>query len=177
MLAWQQLERTLLVLGNETVLRLDLETGKWTVWRGTGFGPGHLARSKDKQTICLTYNFGSQHLLFTKERRVRPVGPTGATWWISDDRRMFIDKGPSAQGYDIVTDFRLGTLISNMDGDSWLMIGPSGHYRGSNGIEKQIVYVAQHDDGSLKTYTPGEFSTRFGWRNEPDNAMFMKVLR
>ena len=27
------------------------------------------------------------------------------------------------------------------------MVGPDGHYRGSKGIEKQIVYVALHDDG------------------------------
>jgi hypothetical protein len=57
------------------------------------------------------------------------------------------------------------------------MVGPDGHYRGSKGIEKQIVCVALHDDGPLKTYTPVEFTTRFGWTNEPDKATFLKTVR
>ena len=57
------------------------------------------------------------------------------------------------------------------------MVGPDGHYRGSKGIEKQIVSVALHDDGPLKTYTPAEFTTRFRRTNEPDKATFLKAVR
>lgn len=57
------------------------------------------------------------------------------------------------------------------------MIGPDGQYRGSEGIEKHIVYVAMHDDGALKTYTPAEFTAKFGWKNNPDKATFLKAER
>jgi len=37
------------------------------------------------------------------------------------------------------------------------------------------VYVAQHDDGSLKTSTGAEFIRRFGWKNDPNKARFMQL--
>ena len=45
-----------------------------------------------------------------------------------------------------------------------------GHYRGSPGVEDQIVYVAMLPDGSQRTYTPAEFAAQFGWKNDPDKA-------
>ncbi len=46
----------------------------------------------------------------------------------------------------------------------------AGHYVGSPGIEAHIVYVAQHDDGSQRTYTPTEFAAKFNWKNEPEKT-------
>ena len=45
-----------------------------------------------------------------------------------------------------------------------------GHYRGSPGVEDQIVYVALLPDGSQRTYTPAEFAETFGWKNDPEKA-------
>ena len=45
-----------------------------------------------------------------------------------------------------------------------------GHYRGSPGVEDQIVYVALLPDGSQRTYTPAEFAKTFGWKNDPEKA-------
>ena len=46
----------------------------------------------------------------------------------------------------------------------------SGHYRGSPGVEDQIVYVAMHEDGSQRTDTPAEFAAKFNWKNDPEKA-------
>jgi hypothetical protein len=48
-----------------------------------------------------------------------------------------------------------------------LCIGPTGHYHGSDGVEEELHYIAQLDDGSIRTYTPAEFTKRFGWKNDP----------
>ena len=45
-----------------------------------------------------------------------------------------------------------------------------GHYRGSPGVEDQIVYVALQADGSQRTDTPAEFAVKFTWKNDPEKA-------
>ena len=45
-----------------------------------------------------------------------------------------------------------------------------GHYRGSPGVEDQIVCVAMLADGSQRTYTPAEFAKTFGWKNDSEKA-------
>lgn len=97
--------------------------------------------------------------------------------WLSDSRRLlFRDLHRCALfGYDTDTHRRLGVLLPSMSDSGYMCIGPEGHYRGSPGIEKHIVYVAMHDDGSQVTYTPDEFRRRFGWKNEPDKARFLAL--
>ena len=38
-----------------------------------------------------------------------------------------------------------------------------------------MVYVAEFDDGHQETFTPKEFEAKFGWKNDPDKATFMKL--
>ena len=68
------------------------------------------------------------------------------------------------------TNRRLGMLFPWLTGDQWLCLGPTGHYRGSPGVEDQFVYVALLPDGSQRTYTPAEFVAKFGWKNDPEKA-------
>lgn len=78
----------------------------------------------------------------------------------------------------------------------WLCIGPTGHVRGGPvdspadsetdfppegntaqsfaSIADLIVYVALHEDGSQRTYSPAEFARKFGWQNDPDRATLLK---
>ena len=70
---------------------------------------------------------------------------------------------------------KLGTLIPKMTGNHWICIGPDGHYVGSAGVEKHIVYVTVTDDGKQETYTPAEFARRYGWKNDPSKARFAAV--
>ena len=101
--------------------------------------------------------------------------------WLPDSRRFLGDDWftASLRGFDTRTDRRLGTLYpfigSNGRYDHWLCIGPTGHYRGSEGIDEHIVYVALHEDGRQLTYTPAEFREKFGWKNDPAKATLMKL--
>ena len=45
-----------------------------------------------------------------------------------------------------------------------------GHYRGSPGVEDQIVYVAMLADGSQRIDTPAQFAETFNWKNDPEKA-------
>ena len=46
-------------------------------------------------------------------------------------------------------------------------ISPEGHFRGSEGVEKELVYVALTEQGEQLTLTPEEFSKKYGWKNDP----------
>ena len=76
-------------------------------------------------------------------------------------------------GFDVGMNRRLSLLFPWLTGDHWLCLGPTGHYRGSPGVEDQIVYVAMLEDGSQRTYTPAEFAETFGWKNDPDKATLL----
>lgn len=97
--------------------------------------------------------------------------------WLPDSRRVVTGQNAVAaiQAVDARRGTRLGALIPKMPDGGWLCIGASGHYRGSVGIEKQIVYVALHKDGSQTTHTPADFETRFNWKNDPAKASFLRI--
>ena len=67
---------------------------------------------------------------------------------------------------------RLGVLIPRTASGGWICIGADGHYRGSEGIEAEFVYVALHKDGSQTLHTPAEFQQQFEWKNDPSKATF-----
>jgi WD40 repeat protein len=50
-----------------------------------------------------------------------------------------------------------------------LAVSTDGHYRSSEGIESEIVYVVQTEQGQ-ETLTPAEFSKRYGWKNDPNRV-------
>lgn len=107
---------------------------------------------------------------------IRPLGRLGDfPRWLPDNRRLLGGAGIAMplRGYDVERNQMLGVLLPHVGDDQHLCIGPDGHYRASSGIDAQMVYVAQHDDGSIKTYTPAEFSERFGWKNEPQKARWV----
>jgi WD40 repeat protein len=50
-----------------------------------------------------------------------------------------------------------------------MAISPEGHYRGSPGVEHDIVYVVQTKDGQ-QTLTPKQFEENYGWKNDPSRV-------
>ena len=60
------------------------------------------------------------------------------------------------------------TLVPLRDGQ-WLALRPDGHYRGSPGVEKEIVYVVQTDAGQ-ELLAPDEFAKKYGWKNDPERV-------
>jgi WD40 repeat protein len=60
------------------------------------------------------------------------------------------------------------TLVS-LRGGQWLAVRPDGHYRGSLGVEKELVYVVQTDAGQ-EVLAPAEFEKKYGWKNDPQRV-------
>jgi len=94
--------------------------------------------------------------------------------WHPDSRRLVGNSSGVLRAYDAASHRRLGTLWPTLTDSNWLAIGPTGHCRGSEGVEQHVVYVAQLDDGSNITLSPIEFANRFGWKNAPEKATLME---
>ena len=62
-------------------------------------------------------------------------------------------------------DGRLRYTILNLKGDLHGVLRPDGHFSGSPGLEKELVYVVQTAHGQ-ETLTPEEFAKKYGWTNE-----------
>ena len=92
--------------------------------------------------------------------------------WQRDSRRFLAVEFPHAcvTGYDAAAHRRMGRLVPWIADQHWVCIGPTGHYCGSEGIEAHLRYIAQLDDGSIRTYTHAEFTKEFGWKNDPERA-------
>jgi WD40 repeat protein len=60
------------------------------------------------------------------------------------------------------------TLIPLRDGE-WLAVRPDGHYRGSPGVEKELVYVVQTEKGQ-ELFAPDEFAKKYDWKNDPQRV-------
>jgi len=178
-LAWWREDRLLLVLAQHQVLQLDVVSGRWAAspYRTTD-QPVQLAAGRGGAAVAIGANFCWVTVNLPGEHRFRIVGQMPGALrqlaWLADGDRLLAGASASAQGYAVAADRKLGTLIPDIEGGHWLTVGSDGHYRGSEGIERHLVYVALHDDGSLRTYTPAEFTARFGWKNDPERATFLK---
>jgi WD40 repeat protein len=69
---------------------------------------------------------------------------------------------------ELATTKILRTLVTTPEGGS-VIIGRTGHYLASPDAEKHLVYVVQTATGQ-ETLTPEEFSKRYGWKNDPQQA-------
>jgi WD40 repeat protein len=181
-LAWRKEDRLLLILSDQRLLTLDIQSGQWSASPvRTGFLPVQLAAARGASVLAVGANDAAVTVNLTKERRFWSVGQMHGSMqqlaWLPDGDRLLSWAGTTAQGYSVVANRKLGTLIAGIEGEQWLMVGPDGHYRGSEGIEKHIVYVALHEDGSMKTYAPAEFQDKFGWKNDPNRATFLKPAK
>lgn len=105
-----------------------------------------------------------------RQRHLDFIGDSAS--WLPDERRIFRGT-PIAYpktGYDVQTGKRLGTLIPVLGENGWLLVGPEGHYRGSEGIDQHLLYVTLTEDGRQETYTPAAFAAKFGWKNDPSKV-------
>ncbi len=95
--------------------------------------------------------------------------------WSADSKAIFFHHPLyGITSFDMQTLSRAGTLVPSVTSHHWLVCSPDGHYRGSEGVEEVLCYVAMHDDGSLQTYTPAQFSQKFGWQNDQRRAFLAR---
>ena len=62
-------------------------------------------------------------------------------------------------------DFRLSLVP--LEDDRWAAISAEGHYRIDAGLDDELVYIAQADNGEMLVFSPKDFADKFGWKNDP----------
>ena len=175
-IAWTKDSRRLWVALWGQLMPLDIENGKFGPLENFSNGAPtvFLNTSPDGQRLLVRENYGWTFVRGrdAQDRRLLGQRLVGETAHWHPDSRRFLGWEPSygTVGFDVETNRRLGILFPWLTGDHWLCIGPTGHYRGSPGVEAQIVYVAMLDDGSQRTYTPAEFAAKFNWKNDPEKV-------
>ena len=137
----------------------------WAIWQ-----------SPNQSQQMISYGSRFHHLFDSASRRF--VGefqcPHSKVTWSPDGATiLFHQPNGTMMTYDASSMNHEATLVPFLREHHWLACSPDGHYRGSDGVESLVVFVAMHDDGSQKTYTPAEFSSHFGWQNTPESVALM----
>jgi WD40 repeat protein/formylglycine-generating enzyme required for sulfatase activity len=79
--------------------------------------------------------------------------------------------GHGVQVVDVPTGHRRGVLLGLPEGHC-LALSSDGHWRGTPGVEKQLIYIAVTDTGQeLLGYQ--EFSKKYGWKNDPNKVCLL----
>ncbi len=183
--AWSLDGRDVWLSSGIYVVRVDTRTGR--MWPPEPFTNGNVADALfpapdgDHLLVTEKYNWsflrdheGGRRLLGQFLGSATPIFSGDQVW--HPDARRFICRGQlGIRGFDTRRGDRLGTLYPWSNDTDWLVIGPDGHWRGSDGIGQHIVYVAMLEDGSQRTYTPAEFAKEFGWRNDPQKARLLQL--
>ncbi|MCX7422119.1 MAG: hypothetical protein NT013_21615, partial [Planctomycetia bacterium] len=172
---WTTDSRRLWIALTNNIVLLDVETGTFGPLENfsNGNAVASLFGSPDGQRLLARDGYGWTFVRGRDAQDRRLLGQhLGRTAQWHPDSRRFLGWEPSygTVGFDVETNRRLGLLFPWLTGDHWLCLGPTGHYRGSPGVEDQIVYVAMLPDGSQRTYTPAEFAKTFNWKNDPEKA-------
>ncbi len=158
---------------------LDFRSGN-VVEAIKGRGSGILSVEWSPDGKILSHSDGGDWIALLPIKQKSPIyrNGSGRPFWFPDSQRVLTgtESGNSAQVLDVKRGLAIvGTLITSFPDNKWITICGNGHYRSSEGIESEIVYVALELDGSQKTYSPKEFAARFGWKNDPTQATLSKV--
>lgn len=94
---------------------------------------------------ALAFSPNGEHLLSADEMSVQVLG-------------LFSNRPPS--------------VFLGFQGDGYLALQADGHWRGSPGIEKNLLYIAVTDTGQ-QTLAYQEFCSKYGWKNEPDRVRLL----
>lgn len=179
-LAWSPDGKTLAALDfNGTVIWWDAADNRVrhkavfpaTVAYGVAWSPdGKLlaAGSGEKAAIRL-FDGASGELLRRLPAIPNYVGPTDFS---PDGKTLLAHAYGCLQLLDMPTGQPRGTLTILEDG-THLALTAEGHWRGSPSVEDQLVYIAVTDAGQ-ETLTYAEFSTKYGWKNDPDKVRLLE---
>ena len=85
---------------------------------------------------------------------------------LSLDGRLVAGRGESIIRLRSLDNNRpLRTIVALRD-SQYAVVSPDGHYRGPPGVEDELVYVVQTDQGQ-ETLTPEDFSNNYHRTNDP----------
>ncbi len=121
----------------------------------------YVACSPDGATLFVAGGLGSVHLLDFETGEPQGVLPANS----------LAIENPTFSGVVSYRDRATGSeqMLRHSTGGK-VAISADGHYGGSPGVEKELVYVALTDSGEQLTLTPAEFAERYGWKNDPSKA-------
>ena len=181
-IAWTPNGKNLFVTWNAAVDSLDVESGTCVSLGRQGYGGwiSGVIGGPRVMNYLLAETDGRFWTFEASPKEKLFAGVFGNGLCMATDGRRFVaglDKKGWLQAYDMKTHTKLGTLIPKMTGNSWICIGPDGHYVGSDGVEDHIVYVAITETGNQEIHTPAEFARRYGWKNDPTKARFAALPR
>jgi serine/threonine protein kinase/WD40 repeat protein len=169
--------KTFAVLAGEELLFMEVQSGT-TIDRQRFGEVGSLAFSPDGKTLAMGLTEGRIELRSADATKVRrtltsPGGGSVVSLAWSPDGKTLATGGYYAPGPTRLWDAGTGQLrclLVALPDNKALAIMPDGHYRGTpSGMERHLVYVIQTDQGQ-ETLTPEEFTTRYGWKNDPDRV-------
>lgn len=66
---------------------------------------------------------------------------------------------------------RLVAVLTSLAHPQGVAVSPTGHFRGTPGLERELVYVVETDAGQ-ETLTPEQFAAKFAWKNDPAQVLF-----
>ena len=100
----------------------------------------------------------------TKETQQMPAGVFGS----DGTTYSYLEPDGTVRVLDTLSG-ELQQTIVYLPNDRWLAISPEGHWCGSPGVENDILYVAETEQGQ-ETITPAEFAKKYGWKNDPSKV-------
>ncbi len=148
----------------------DTDTGKklhdlkWT-------GGGPVVWSKEESQILTTGNGKIAYWDAKTGRKIQEKQwlPSYRIILSPDSSRVMVEHLPSMlRFWQFEDDLHFGSLIF-LKNEKHLKVSPNGHYAGSPRVERELVYIAKTAKGQ-ETYTPEEFSSKFGWKNDSKQA-------
>ena len=101
-------------------------------------------------------------------------GPNWQIRWMKDSKTIAAANGSGVHFYNAATGARKGSYFP-MPNDQGVLISAIGHYWGPTGVEKNLIYQAVTVSGQL-TLSPKEFTTRFGWKNDPSKIKLIETV-
>jgi WD40 repeat protein len=139
--------------------------------------PGPIHRlawlSDGKQVVSLGETDGAvcYRDAVTGKRRGRAEGILGHGLFSPDGRFLAVNGSPPGlRVWDVATGHVLGVLLLFPgQPDRFVTVSPSGHYRGSAGIEQELVYVVDAGQGQ-ELLDPEAFTKKYQWTNDPEKV-------
>jgi serine/threonine protein kinase/WD40 repeat protein len=107
--------------------------------------------------------------LINSSGKVVKVVPDGSSYCVtlSPSGKLLAVVSGTIRIWDTETGLLLRTIVWLPH--HWLVLTPEGHYLGPEGVEEEFQVVVRTKDGQ-ELLTPGEFSTRYGWKNDPERV-------
>ncbi len=160
--------------GGENICVFDVESGRLRC-KLSGKGVPYKLRWHDETTLLsyelqcnsardprltCTFDVKSEKLLSAVPDSVDAISPDGELRVTAQDGMIRLERADDGKVINTIVPLRDLQHVA---------ISPDGHYRGSPGVAKELVYVVQTDKGQ-ETLTPDEFSRRYGWSNDPNRV-------